>query len=94
MLYKILLTIDLQHISTKEINQISEKLSDLKWLNLDEQKSTWKSEKSASDVIAVKFIIERELQLLIRTCRLIELNYAFQLSLGEISMGKLRQFNY
>lgn len=90
MLYKILLTIDLHDISRQNINQISDKLMNLSWFCIDSQKTTWKAEKNASDVITAKFKIERELQFLFRSCSLSELNYAFQLSLGEISTGKLK----
>lgn len=90
MLYKILLTIDLQDISSQNLNLVSEKLMLLNWLCLDSLKTTWKTEKAATDVITVKFKIERELQLIFQSCHLSELNYAFQLSLGEISTGKLK----
>lgn len=90
MLYKILLTIDLQEIPLQNINHISDKLMNLSWFCIDSQKTTWKAEKIASDVITAKFKIERELQHLLQSCHLSELNYAFQLSLGEISTGKLK----
>ena len=91
MLYKILLILELQDISQCEKIKISQKFEQLYWLSLNDANTIWISEKQASDLISAKIKIERDLNLMYRVCSLKEIKYAFQLSLGEISTGKLKK---
>lgn len=94
MLYKILLTLELQEINTSAKKVICQKLEQLSWFPLNDSNSIWSGEKIASDLLSAKMTIERDLNLMLRASNLDELKYAFQLSLGDISAGKLTQLQH
>jgi hypothetical protein len=87
MLYKILLTLELQEVSQNDKALITQKLENLAW----HSNTIWTSEKQVFNLLSAKLSIERDLQLMFKTCGLQEIKYAFQLSLGDVSTGKLKQ---
>lgn len=91
MLYKILLTLELQEVSQNDKALITQKLENLAWHSLNHSNTIWTSEKQVFDLLSAKLSIERDLQLMFKTCGLQEIKYAFQLSLGDVSTGKLKQ---
>ncbi len=90
MLYKILLTINASPNLNLQYSQAAEKLTQNNWKKLHESNYTWVSEIIANDLLSAKIRVERDLQSFFQATGLLELSYAFQLSLGEVSTGKLK----
>lgn len=91
MLYKILLTINSPSENTINYVLAAEKLVHNNWRKLGETYQVWVSEIIAHDLLSAKIRVERDLNLFFMETGLRELCYAFQLSLGEVSSGRLKQ---
>jgi hypothetical protein len=91
MLYKILLTLISPLDNSSNQLKIAEKLVLNNWKKLGESNHIWIAEITANDYLSAKSIVERDLNLFFLATGLNEINYAFQLSLREISKGKLLQ---
>jgi hypothetical protein len=90
MLYKILLTLNASPNLNLQYSQAAEKLTQNNWKIVHESNNTWVSEIIANDLLSAKIRVERDLQSFFQATGLLELSYAFQLSLGEVSTGKLK----
>ncbi|MBI2257404.1 MAG: hypothetical protein HYU67_00720 [Flavobacteriia bacterium] len=89
MLYKILLTLNSPSNSVYKYSKSTEKLTQNNWKQLDDSNKVWISEIIANDLLSAKIRVERDLNLFFFESGLYELSYAFQLSLSDVSIGKI-----
>lgn len=90
MLYKILLSLNYNASNTENQSKASEQLISNNWRKIDDSELVWMSEIIAYDLLSAKFRVERDLNIFFRVANIQELSYAFQLSLGDITTGKLK----
>lgn len=91
MLYNVLLSIDLSKASSEQQMLIDKRLQELHWSKLDELNTTWSTVKIATDTLTTKFKIELDLRACLNEINDAEIHFAFQMSLGEITHGMLKQ---
>lgn len=91
MLYNVLLSIDLTNASREQEQLIDQRLQELRWSKLDELNATWSTVKIATDTLSTKFKIELDLRACLTDIKDAEIHFAFQMSLGEITKGILKQ---
>lgn len=90
MLYKILLSLNYNTSNAENQSKAAEQLISNNWKKLDESELVWMSEIIAYDLLSAKFRVERDLNIFFKAANIPELAYAFQLSLGDITTGKLK----
>jgi hypothetical protein len=93
MQYKILLSLYYVPTNVDQQAKAAESLTLNNWKQVPNSDLNWITDVIAIDLLSAKFRVERDLQRLFNASNLPEISYAFQLSLGEVSIGTMKSEN-